>query len=108
MKKALCLIAFAIFTLLGTVDANAQKDINTEAKMFTQKLSKEFSLTGEQQRSVYNAYLTKARKLRAIPSDSKDNSKTQTEVNLKFDEKMKATLTEEQYNSYSKKFKKNK
>lgn len=103
MKKIITVVAFFAITLFATNNVVAQdnnsRSASTEAKAFTHKLVQEFNINKEQQKAITSAYMYKQRRTKAITENSPTN--TEKAINLEFDNKLKAILTDVQYNKYS-------
>jgi hypothetical protein len=103
MKRIVAVIAFFAITLLGTTNSVAQernsRGLSQEAKAFTHQLVQEFNISKEQQRAVSSAFMYKQRQTKAINNNSPKTA--QKAINLEFETKLKAILTEVQYKKYS-------
>jgi len=98
MKKLLAIFAFLAITL--SVSAQEKKvNFQAIAKEKTHFATKHFSLDGDKQRAVYNAYMMSERKLAAL---SNPNAKSSTEavekINTELYAKLETILTAEQVN----------
>ncbi len=106
MRKIITVMAFFAVTLLSTNETIAQenkKDIKTEAKLFTHDLTQKFKLNGDNQRTIYHAYLLKERKLNELNNPNLDKNEAEKKaaiINTEFDNKVKAILNETQYKEY--------
>jgi len=110
MKKIIAVIAFFAITLLGTDATFAQesstRNLSTNAKTFTHKLTKQFNLDGTQQRAIYNAHMMKERKTNALTHGTEKKRLTKEQIAKKdviiseFNSKLKAVLTPEQFKKY--------
>ncbi len=110
MKNLLSVIAFAFVMMLSTQTISAQelKQDQTRAEVVAKgqvaELSKQLDLTGEQQRTLYRAFVTKEVNYRKLVN-GKDIKNTQVAADKKktddvFMTAMKATLTDEQYKKW--------
>lgn len=103
MKKIIAVVAFFTITVLGTTNAVAQErgskiEVSNDARVFTHRLVQEFNISEEQQDAVKNAFMQKVIDTKAITKNS--TSRALKVINLEFDNKLKAILTEVQYKKY--------
>lgn len=108
MKKIIAVAALFTATLLSSNDALAQQrgdTLSKNAKIFTEQLTQEFGINDEQQRDIKNAHMLKERQIMSLRNNStlnkSDITKKVTAINLEFDNKLKAILTETQYKKYT-------
>lgn len=107
MKKIIAILAFFTISLLSTDNAIAQTKNNfaAVAKKNTHDFVKAAGISdGTKQRSIYNAYMVRERKLAALENQAKkaDNSTAKKAIMAEFETKLKGILTETEYAQYLK------
>ena len=99
MKKFIAVLAFFTVTLLSTDAAFAQEarqNFQAIAKHKTHEITKQFKLDGKGQRTVYNAYMLRERKLAAMQNNNAKTAADTKAIDAELYTKLKTVLTDEQ------------
>lgn len=105
MKKVITLCLFAFVMILGTESVTAQAtpnkiEINAEASSKTEALRKSIKFTDEQRDQIYTALQAYGKRKAIIYKGTTPSKESVAKLEKELDDKVKAILSEEQYEGY--------
>lgn len=110
MKKIVTKIAFALFMLIGMQAVSAQSLSQNQdrpeviAKKTVAELSQTLDLNGDQQRTLFRAYVSRIsnyrKEVESKPSTNAGVTEAKRKIDAAFKESVKKALSEEQYKKW--------